>query len=78
MIVVADTPDNDLAISYFANQDKLDELSEQLTNMAQCSLLMHFDVIKYNPAQIPVLLQFVYFFPAINLAECSHIRHPSV
>ena len=31
---------------------------------------MHFDVVKYNPAQIPVLLQFVYFFPAINLAEC--------
>ena len=41
-LVVADTPDNDLAISYFANQDKLDELSEQLTNMAQCKVRVTF------------------------------------
>ena len=41
-LVVADTPDNDLAISYFANQDKLDELSEQLTDMAQCKVRVTF------------------------------------
>lgn len=41
-LVVADTPDNDLAISYFASQDKLDELSEQLTDMAQCKVRVTF------------------------------------
>lgn len=45
-LVVADTPDNDLAISYFANQDKLDELSEQLTDMAQCKVRVTFRKIE--------------------------------
>ena len=45
-LVVADTPDNDLAISYFANQDKLDELGEQLTDMAQCKVRVTFRKIE--------------------------------
>ena len=45
-LVVADTPDNDLAISYFASQDKLDELSEQLTDMAQCKVRVTFRKIE--------------------------------
>lgn len=45
-LVVADTPDNDLAISYFASQDKLDELGEQLTDMAQCKVRVTFRKIE--------------------------------
>lgn len=41
-LVVADTQDNDLAIAYFSSPDKLQELSDRLTEMAKCQVRVTF------------------------------------
>lgn len=39
---IADIPENDLAISYFSKQDKLQEIADTLTKMAQCQVKLTF------------------------------------
>lgn len=45
-LIIPDTRENDLAISYFSSPDKLEELSEQLTDMAQCKVRVTFRKIE--------------------------------